>query len=190
MLHQNEVETKYSIREGTSGDTADILEIHHQAFNGRTDVVDLTRDLLVDPSTSPMLSLLAIHDNKPAGHILFSNASIAGFPDNPLLHILAPLAIKPEYQRKQIGGLLIKEGLARLRAMGSKAVFVLGHPSYYPKSGFIPDAGKLGFPAPYPIPAKDADAWMVQFLVEDHSSIPRGKVICAKALDEPQHWRE
>jgi len=47
----------------------------------------------------------------------------------------------------------------------------------------------LGYPAPYPIPAKVADAWMVHSLTSKglHNF---GQVICAKAMDSPEHWRE
>ena len=44
---------------------------------------------------------------------------------------------------------------------GVELVFVLGHPDYYPRHGFKP-AGALGFEAPYPIPDKNVNAWMVQ----------------------------
>ena len=60
---------------------------------------------------------------------------------------------------------------------------------YYPKYGFIPNAQRLGYPAPYPIPAKVADAWMVQPLTSKGLG-NFGQVICAKAMDAPEHWRE
>ncbi len=86
--------------------------------------------------------------------------------------------------------MLIKEGLKRLKEMGSKLVFVLGHIEYYPKFGFITDAEALGFPAPYPIPVEYKDAWMIQSLGESEVSEFKGKVICADKLDKPEHWRE
>ena len=69
-------------------------------------------------------------------------------------------------------------------------VFVLGHMEYYPRYGFTPDAGRLGFSAPYPIPSEFANAWMVQALQPYGLSKAKGKVICADALDRPEHWRE
>ncbi len=57
----------------------------------------------------------------------------------------------PEQQATGIGAALIKQGLALLKTSGVELVFVLGHPGYYPRSGFTP-AGVLGFDAPYPIP--------------------------------------
>jgi putative acetyltransferase len=63
--------------------------------------------------------------------------------------------------------MLIREGLRKLKEIGVEMVFVLGHMKYYPQYGFTPDAGRLGFPAPYPIPPEHADAWMVQALSSD-----------------------
>ena len=66
---------------------------------------------------------------------------------------------------------------------------MLGHPWYYPRHGFTP-AGILGFEAPFPIPEKDADAWMVQELRSGIIGTVSGKVVCCDALNKPEHWRE
>ena len=76
-----------------------------------------------------------------------------------------------------------------LSLLALKLVFVLGHPEYYPRFGFTP-AGRLGFGAPYPIPDELAGAWMVQALRSGVIGIISGKVICADALNKPEHWRE
>lgn len=68
-------------------------------------------------------------------------------------------------------------------------MFVLGHPTYYPRCGFFP-AGEQGFDAPYPIPEEHAAAWMVQQLNGNVLGNATGKVQCSNVLNEPQHWRE
>jgi predicted N-acetyltransferase YhbS len=68
-------------------------------------------------------------------------------------------------------------------------VFVAGHPEYYPKFGFSP-AAKKGFDAPYTIPDKDAEAWMVIELKSGLFGNISGKIICADALDKPEYWRD
>ncbi|MCL5876867.1 MAG: GNAT family N-acetyltransferase [Candidatus Bathyarchaeota archaeon] len=70
----------------------------------------MTRDLLVDPSAKPLLSLLAFIDGQPVGHILFSKATIVGAP-NIKASFLAPLAVIPKFQKQEVGGSLIKKGL-------------------------------------------------------------------------------
>jgi putative acetyltransferase len=68
-------------------------------------------------------------------------------------------------------------------------VFVLGHPDYYPRHGFVP-AGVLGFEATYAIEEKNAGAWMVQELRPGVIGAVNGRIVCADVLDRPEHWRE
>jgi putative acetyltransferase len=176
------------IRETTLSDLDAILAVEDAAF-GRDDVVGLTRDLLHDPTAIPALSLLAFDGDRPVGHILFTSARLEPSAPSATLSILAPLAVIPEEQGNGVGGALIEYGLRVLSDAGVGLVFVLGHPGYYPRHGFAP-AGCQGFDAPYPIPAKDADAWMVRELRPGLIGNLRGTVLCAEALDRPEHWRE
>ncbi len=176
------------IREAGPGDLDAVLAIEWSAFE-RDDIVELTRDMLADPTAEPPLSLIALDDGRPVGHVLFTAARLDGAEASPLVSILAPLAVAPEAQNKRVGTALVEAGLDRLRAAGTELVFVLGHPGYYPRFGFRP-AGALGLDAPYPIPAKDADAWMVLDLSGGTLGQARGVVICCNALSKPEHWRE
>ena len=176
------------IRETKDTDLNDILFIEREAFKSNKEA-DLTRDLLADPSAKPLLSLIAFIENRAVGHILFTNAHLSNNPNEVAISLLAPLAIIPNYQKKGIGGKLIKRGLELLSKSGVDLVFVLGHPEYYPRHGFSP-ASKLGLEAPYPIPEKVADAWMVKALQPNVIDTVYGKVICCNALNKPKHWRE
>ena len=51
---------------------------------------------------------------------------------------LAPMAVAPEHQRQGVGSALVERGLALLRERGCPFVIVLGHPTYYPRFGFVP----------------------------------------------------
>ncbi len=178
------------IRETGDQDFQDITEVEERAF-GSVKEAQLTADLLKDKTAEPLLSLNAYLDNKAVGHILFTRLYLDVMTaEQPLIHILAPLAIIPEYQKKGIGGMLIREGQKKLKAMGSEMVFVLGHMEYYPKYGFIPDAARIGYEAPFPIPEEFANAWMVQSLTSEDFSLKKGKIICANALNKEEHWRE
>lgn len=178
---------KMFIREASERDLEDILSIERAAF-GSEEEADLVRDLLGDSSAEPVVSLLALEDDRAVGHVLFTQARLE--PDTPLsVSILAPLAVVPDFQNRGIGGGLIDHGLGILKKTGGDLVFVLGHPQYYPRYGFEP-AGKLGFEAPYPIPEKNADAWMVRSLREGLIGDFSGKVICADKLNKPEYWRE
>ena len=179
---------KLQIREAVETDLNDVLQIERLAF-GYEKEADLVRGLLYDLSAKPVLSLLAFQKNRALGHILFTTAQLSGSQDSASIVILAPLAIVPDAQKQGIGGKLIEKGLELLSKSGVDLVFVLGHPEYYPRYGFKP-AGDLGFEAPYPIPDVHANAWMVQALRSGVIGTVGGKVICADALDKPEHWRE
>jgi putative acetyltransferase len=180
---------KLIITESAKSDLKDVLFVEQQAFGGN-DEAELVDNLLQDKSAEPSLSLLAYAQGEAVGHILFTKAILESDKESPEIYILAPLAVIPKYQNKGIGGMLIKRGLEMLKEMNVDIVFVLGHPGYYPKHGFINDAAKFGFDAPYPIPEKNADAWMIHELKPGFIENYAGKVLCAKAMDKPEYWRE
>jgi len=176
------------IREAKAEDFNSIMNVEALAF-GQQEEAQLTADLLRDDTAEPILSLLAYHKDEAVGHILFTRVYPNELDESqPLMHILAPLAIIPDYQKQGLGGALIQAGLERLKAMGSEIVFVLGHIEYYPKFGFIPDAKAKGYSAPYPIDDSVKDAWMIQWLTSNQSVIPTGKIVCADALNKPEYW--
>jgi putative acetyltransferase len=93
---------------------------------------------------------MAFIEDQPAGHILFTQARLLNSPREIAISFMAPLAVVPKFQRQGVGDSLVKSGLELLSNSGVELVFVVGHPSYYPRHGFAP-AGKLGFETPYPI---------------------------------------
>jgi len=176
------------IRETNTDDFDNIMLVEKQGF-GYNKEAKLVADLLADETAEPTVSLLAFYDNKAIGHILFTRVYIEGIDEQPMIHILAPLAVIPEFQKQGVGGLLIKEGIRLLKERGTQLVFVLGHKDYYPKHGFIPDAESYGYPAPYPIPTEFADCWMIFPTSENKFDIGKGKIKCSETLNNPIHWR-
>ena len=179
----------YYIKEAEVSNFSEIMEINKAAF-GSDEEANLVANLLKDNTAEPSLSLLAFHKQKAVGHILFTRVYIDKQKSNPLCHILAPMAVLPEFQKQGLGGMLIKAGLEKLKMMDSQLVFVLGHTTYYSQYGFIADAKKLGFPAPYSIPYEHADAWMVQPLTPNALTVNKGRVKCADELSKPELWAE
>ena len=179
-----------NIRESKESDKPDVFDIHTLAFGQKEgpEVAELAKDLFDDRTADPGLSLVAVENNRLIGHIMFTKATLSEHDDSIKVQLLAPLAVRPEFQKKGNGGHLVKEGLKRLKASGTQLVFVLGHPEYYPKFGFVP-AGALGFSAPYPIPEENADAWMVLELVPGIIGKVHGQVNCSDAMDHPRNWR-
>lgn len=179
------------IRLTTLDDEALIRSVHEAAFGpeqGRV-IADLAVALLYDPTAQPLLSLFACGGDRPVGHVLFTRVRVGASADAVPGQILAPLAVLPELHNQGIGTRLVEHGLELLEEEGCRLVFVLGHPAFYQRFGFQP-AGPLGLEPPHPIPAEHAEAWMVLELAEGTLGRVRGVVRCARALDDPQHWRE
>ena len=126
------------------------------AFGGEEEVclVDRLRaDGLV------IASLVAIENERIAGHILFSHLPVET-PHGPLpAAALAPMAVLPDYQRRGIGGMFVRRGLELCRERGQSAVLVVGHPEYYPRFGFSAAAAKE-LRGPF-----SGDVWMALELV-------------------------
>jgi len=181
------MDPKLIIRKSTSADLEELLEVERKAFDSEEEA-NLVRELLEDPTAEPRLSLLAIQEGLPVGHIIFTKAvfdpgiSVQG-------RILGPLAVIPSHQKEGIGGKLIETGLNILKSEGVDWVFVLGHTSYYPKFGFTP-AQKQGFKPPYPFPEEITNPWMALALTPARVSTYEGKVIPADAFNDLRYWRE
>ncbi|MBW2257765.1 MAG: N-acetyltransferase [Deltaproteobacteria bacterium] len=178
-------EVPLEIRQAREADLDAVLAVERAAF-GTDEEAELVRELLGDPTAHPLISLLAFEGAGAVGHILLTRARLVGAAQAMLL---APVAVVPGHQKRGIGGALIEEALRLAGGMGVGLVFVLGHPTYYPRHGFEP-AGRLGLETTFPIPEKNADAWMVQALVPGLLGSIRGRVACADVLNKPEYWRE
>jgi len=82
------------------------------------------------------VSLVAERGGEIVGHVLFSPVHVRAGGRGRDAVGLAPLAVLPSSQRAGVGDALVREGLEACRAAGHALVFVLGHPSYYPRFGF------------------------------------------------------
>ncbi len=121
------------IRAETATDHSMIREVNEAAF-GRVDEADLIEALRRERVV--LLSVVAEFDRRIVGHVLFCRMSIETPTGAVAAVALAPMAVLPRYQRRGIGGRLIRYGLDRLRGLGERAVIVVGHPGYYPRFGF------------------------------------------------------
>lgn len=140
----------YFIRSELPADIPAIFNVQFQAFaqDGEARLVNALRD---DGDFDPLLSLVAVHDDRIIGHILFPPISIVSGETETSAVALAPLAVHQDYQCLGIGGALVEEGLKECQRLGHRIVIVVGHPGYYPRFGFAP-ARERGITAPFPCP--------------------------------------
>ncbi|MBP6636770.1 MAG: N-acetyltransferase [Sulfuritalea sp.] len=95
------------------------------------------------------VSLVAELYGRVVGHVAFSPVVLSdGTPD---WHGLGPVSVLPAHQRQGIGKALIRQGLARLQAMGALGCCLVGHPDYYRKFGFrnLDQLAHAGVPPEY-----------------------------------------
>lgn len=122
------------IRHARPGDHAAIRTVNAAAF-GRADEADLVERLRADGDV--MFELVDDDGGEIVGHILYSRL----WADSVSLYAaLAPMAVLPARQKDGIGKRLVAASLETAKDFGACAVIVLGHPEYYPKFGFTPDA--------------------------------------------------
>ena len=86
---------------------------------------------------------------------------------------LAPMAVHPAWQRRGIGGALVRAGLEACRAARHDVVMVIGHPAFYPRFGFVP-ARPLGLSSE---PAMPDAAFMVAELTPGALRGRRGVIV-------------
>lgn len=86
----------------------------------------------------PELSIVAELDGQIIGHILLTKTMIRDpekdFSSESLA--LAPVCVKPAFQRRGIGEQLIIEAHKRAKGMGFRSINLVGHEHYYPRFGY------------------------------------------------------
>ncbi|QDP42124.1 N-acetyltransferase [Radiobacillus deserti] len=140
------------MRQEKAEDELAIRALHKKAFHNEGKEADLVDAIRASTYFVPELSLVAdSHVEGVIGHILFSKIILETELIAKQTLGLAPMAVLPEFQYKGIGSALVRRGLEVCKEEGYEHVFVLGHPNFYPKFGFVP-ASSLGVEAPFPVP--------------------------------------
>ena len=125
------------VREENSSDYNEVFKVVENAFKNAEHTNHKEQFLLEKLRESdefiPQLSLVCVLNNKIIGHVMLTKAFIN--KDFKSL-IVAPLSVLPEYQRKGVGTLLMKEAHKRALELGYTNVVLVGHPSYYPRFGY------------------------------------------------------
>lgn len=85
------------------------------------------------------------------GHVLLSKVTIVSANGTHTVLSVAPLSVLPEFQRRGIGGMLLREAHQRASALGYGGVLLLGHEDYYPRFGYK-KASAFGIKFPFDAP--------------------------------------
>ena len=137
------------IRPETTDDAAAISVVIAEAF-ALAEHADGTEAAIVERlriAGALTLSLVAIEDEIVIGHVALSPIAIDGEAGRWLG--VGPLAVRPDQQRRGIGGKLMREALHRAQAGGAAGCVLVGEPAYYSRFGFAADP-RLRYSGPPP----------------------------------------
>jgi predicted N-acetyltransferase YhbS len=96
---------------------------------------------------APHLALVLEREGEIVGTVRLWHVT-AG-PNRPAL-LLGPIAVDCRLQGLGLGAKLMREALARAKALGHRAVLLIGDPPYYARFGFSAEStGRLWLPGPY-----------------------------------------
>jgi putative acetyltransferase len=113
------------IRRATGLDRDNIHSVHWSAFpEGERELVSkLAVNLIIEETSPPAISLVAETEDTVVGHVAFSPVTIDSKQE---FHgyILAPLGVKPKYQKCRIGSKLVESGIQQLAKIGVGILFV------------------------------------------------------------------
>ena len=99
--------------------------------------------------------------------------------------LLAPVAVKTEFQGRGIGQQLIRHGLSQMQKQGVELVITYGDPNYYSKVGFVPITESFA-KAPYPL--SQPQGWQCLVLSGDELPTALGNGHCVSAFNNPAYW--
>ena len=163
------------IRQEKPEDYEEVYELVREAFasaeHADGNEQDLVAALRKGKAFIPELSLVAEEGGRLAGHILFTRARVGEVE----VLALAPLSVRPAFQRQGVGTALTEEGHRIARELGFPYSIVLGSENYYPRLGYREATG-FGVEAPEGIPSAN---FMAIRLLEE-----------APALDGPVTYAE
>ena len=119
------------MRRAVSGDIGSIEKLLDQAFAPSRFESSLVKGLVLNGRN--IHHWLLEQDRQLLAYVCYSQAYRRG--TEPIGWHLAPVAVRPEWQRKGHGSELIRHTLAQFPISG-RPVFVLGDPGYYARFGF------------------------------------------------------
>lgn len=144
-----------------------VREAFSHAEHSDGDEHNLIERIRLSSDYIPELSLVAVSGGIICGHIMFSKIYVG----QSEAIALAPLSVRPGWQRNGIGKLLVTSAQGLAGKMGYSCSVVLGDPDYYSKFGYE-KASNYGIIAPFDVPD---DFYMVCEL-DKNCEIPKGNV--------------
>jgi putative acetyltransferase len=121
------------VRAETPDDHDDIRRIVDEAF-GDTITSAIVDGIRASDRFVPQLSLLAVSEGRPVGHVISSYIDLV--PGTSRVLQVGPLAVVPSHQRQGFGTALMHETVRIADEQGEPMLLIEGDPKYYGRFGF------------------------------------------------------
>jgi predicted N-acetyltransferase YhbS len=162
-----------SIRYETLEDRSLVYRLISESFE-TNDEEKLVR--LLHTEHQSLISLVAVSEQKIIGQIILSKMLVENENNRLNIYGLGPMCVVPEYQNQGIGSKLVERIILEAKKNNIDAIFVLGHPNYYPRFGFKPTK-EYAIKCEYDVPE---DVFMVLDLSKKLNLISNCKVYYAE----------
>ena len=148
------------VRPERTEDSAAIDALHLAAFDD-PQIPPLIAAIRASPFWLPDLALVAERGDRVVGHIIVSGTTLTA-DDRATVPILmlSPLGVVPDEQNRGIGMTLTRAALELADRRPEPLMIVQGHPTYYPRFGFV-RGRSIGVLPPEHLGEIDA-AWMAR----------------------------
>lgn len=140
----------------------------HTPYSDGSDEVALIEEIRSKAFYRPVLSFVALLNDKIVGHFMFSEFPLSPTPQggyNPEAEcdmlILAPVAVHADYYRQGIGETMLRKGLETAKTLDYKGIIVEGDYHFYNRFGFVTSTGYNSY-ATSGIPLQEPRCMMVQ----------------------------
>lgn len=169
-------------------DTAEIERLFINTFSdseGQSEgemIGQLVRNFMSSIDKSDFYCFVATEADQIVGGIFLSRIM---FEDETNAFILAPVAVRTDFQGKGIGQQLIRFGLDALSKDGVHLALTYGDPGFYSKVGFQVVTEAV---IPAPLTLQHPEGWLAQSLRGDEIQPIKGKSSCVEALNKPEYW--
>ncbi len=130
-----------NIREEREEDRDAIAAVVAAAFGSQREAA-LVDAIRASDNFVPALSLVAEVEGEVVAHVMLSYATLHDGDASRRILTLSPLAVAPDYQRRGIGGALVRSAVAGADERGEPLVVLEGSPAYYGRFGFEHSVGR------------------------------------------------
>lgn len=150
--------SEFIIRQEQKQDHVRVHQLIEEAFRSMA-ISDHREQFLVDRLRNsdafiPELSLVAEVSSDIIGYILLTKIFINNAKVQYPSLTLAPVAVKPQYQGRGIGGGLILKAHEVAKQLGFTSITVLGHPNLYTRFGYV-QSDQFSILFPFDVPARN-----------------------------------